>query len=390
MRREVGLLAAAQALLLTNGVTLVATNGLAGLALASDRRLATLSLTAYVIGAALTTLPASFFMKRRGRRACFMLGAALGIAGALLSALAVWNASFWLLCLGTLLAGGYNAFGQQYRFAAADAAPVAFKARAISWVMAGGIVGGVLGPETGKLSRELLQPMFLGTYLSLAAFAAVALLIASRLALPTPAVAEQRLPGRPLGKIARQPAFVVAVLAAASGYGIMNLLMTSTPLAMDICGHPFADTAFVLEWHVFGMFAPSFFTGGLIRRFGVLEVLLAGTVLLAACIGIALAGVDVLHFWLALTLLGVGWNFLYIGGTTLLTETYRPEEKAKAQGSNDFTVFAIQGVTSFASGALVTTAGWQTLNAAALPVVAFTAAVIVWLLLARRRAAAAA
>ena len=390
LRRDVGLLAAAQALLLTNGVSLVAVNGLAGFALAGDKRLATLPVTAYVIGAALTTLPASFFMKHHGRRAGFMFGAMLGIAGALLSALAISAASFWLLCLGTLLAGGYNAFGQQYRFAAADLAPPDFKSRAISWVLAGGIVGGVLGPETGKLSRDLLQPVFLGTYLTLAVFALAALLIASRLALPVPAAGEQHGAGRPLREIARQPAFLVAVLAAACGYGVMNLLMTSTPLAMDICGHPFSDAAFVLEWHVIGMFAPSFFTGGLIRRFGVLEILLVGAALMATCIGIALSGVDVMHFWLALTLLGVGWNFLYIGATTLLTETYRSEEKAKAQGSNDFTVFAVQGLTSFASGAMVTTAGWQMVNAAALPVIAFTAAVLVWLMLARRRAAAAA
>jgi predicted MFS family arabinose efflux permease len=349
-----------------------------------------LPVTAYVIGAALTTLPASFFMKHHGRRAGFMFGAVLGIAGALLSALAISAASFWLLCVGTLLAGGYNAFGQQYRFAAADLAPPDFKSRAISWVLAGGIVGGVLGPETGKLSRDLLQPVFLGTYLTLAAFALAALLIASRLALPAPTAGEQHGAGRPLREIARQPAFLVAVLAAACGYGVMNLLMTSTPLAMDICGHPFSDAAFVLEWHVIGMFAPSFFTGDLIRRFGVLEILLVGAALMATCIGIALSGVDVMHFWLALTLLGVGWNFLYIGATTLLTETYRSEEKAKAQGSNDFTVFAVQGLTSFASGAMVTTAGWQMVNAAALPVIAFTAAVIVWLMLARRRAAAAA
>jgi MFS family permease len=377
--RNVALLAGAQALLLTNGVSLVAVNSLLGFALAPDKRLATLPLTAYVIGAALTTLPASFFMKHQGRRAGFMFGALLGMAGALLSAWAVAGRSFWLLCAGTMLAGIYNAFGQQYRFAAADMVLPDAKAKAISWVLAGGILGGVIGPETGKLTRSLLSPTFLATYLTLAGFAFLAFFIASRLDLPPLAADEHHAAGRPLGAIVRQPAYLVAVLAAATGYGIMNLLMTSTPLAMDICGHPFGEAAFVLEWHVIGMFAPSFFTGGLIRRYGVLNILLAGAGLIFACIGIALAGVSVAHFWAALTLLGIGWNFLYIGATTLLTETYRPEERAKAQGSNDFTVFAVQGLTSLSSGVMITSAGWSTLNLAAIPAMMATTAAIWWL-----------
>ncbi|OHC64102.1 MAG: hypothetical protein A3H93_02345 [Rhodocyclales bacterium RIFCSPLOWO2_02_FULL_63_24] len=380
-KRNIALLAAAQALLLTNGIMLVAINGLLGLQLAADKRLATLPITTYVIGGALATLPAAFFMKRHGRRAGFMLGAGLGILGALISAFAVSIGSFWLLCLGTVFAGVYNAFGQQYRFAAADAAPLDWKGKAISLTLAGGILGGVIGPEVGKLTRTLLEPTYLASYGALIGFATLSLLIASRLDIPPLSVAEQRAVGRPLSRIARQPAFIVAVLAAACGYGVMNLLMTATPLAMDICGLPFANTAFVLQWHVIAMFAPSFFTGDLIKRFGVLNILLVGAGLMFVCIGIALSGVTLMHFWWALVLLGVGWNFLFIGGTTLLTETYRPEEKAKVQGTNDFVVLGVQGLTSLSSGVLISSEGWASLNTYALPIVAMTtlASMLLWL-----------
>ena len=383
--QNIALLAAAQALLLTNGVTLVAINGLLGLQLASDSRLATLPITTYVIGAALAALPAAMFMKQRGRRAGFMLGAGFGIGGALLSAWAVYAASFWLLCLGTILAGIYNAFGQQYRFAAVDAAPADWTGKAISLTLAGGIVGGVIGPQVGTLTRDLLSQTYLASYAALAAFAALAMLIASRLDIPPLPVHQQQAGGRPFGEIARQPAFSVAVLAAACGYATMNLLMTATPLAMDICGLPFTDTAFILQWHVIGMFAPSFFTGDLIRRFGVLAVLLVGALLLMACIAIALSGVSLAHFWWALVLLGVGWNFLFVGGTTLLIASCRPEEKAKVQGSNDFIVLGVQGLTSFAAGLLVGGGGWATLNVLALPIVLLTALASMLLSLARSR-----
>jgi MFS family permease len=371
--RNILVLAVLQGFLLTNGVTLVAVNGLVGVSLAPVKWLATFPVTAYVIGAALTTLPAAFFMKHHGRSRGFMLGSGLGMAGALIGAYAVAIGSFWLLCVGTLFAGAYNAFGQQYRFAAADAAELSWKSKAISLTLAGGILGGVIGPELSKHTRDLLQPMFMASYLALAGFAFVSLLLASRLDIPPLSTAEQHAKGRPLAEIAAQPKFIVAALAAACGYGVMNLLMTATPIAMDICRHPFGDAAFVLEWHVIGMFAPSFFTGHLIKRFGVLPILFTGALLNFACIAIALGGVSVMHFWWALTLLGVGWNFLFIGGTALLTETYRPEEKAKAQGFNDFLIFAVQGVTSLASGVLITGEGWNTLNLIAIPAVAVTA-----------------
>jgi predicted MFS family arabinose efflux permease len=384
-KKNVALLSAAQALLLTNGVMLVAINGLLGMQLAADKRFATLPLTTYVVGGAIATLPAAFFMKRFGRRAGFMLGGSLGLLGALVSGLGVGLGSFWLLCLGTLFAGTYNAFGQQYRFAATDACPPTWKSKAISLTLAGGILGGVLGPETSKLTRTLLEPNYLASYLALIAFAALSILIASRLDIPPLTVSEQKAQGRPLREIARQPAFVVAVVAAATGYGVMNLLMTATPLAMDYCGMPFSDTAFILQWHVIGMFAPSFFTGDLIKRFGIEKILITGAVLMATCVAIALSGVTLMHFWWALVLLGVGWNFLFIGGTSLLTTTHRPEEKAKVQGTNDFIVLGIQGVTSLSSGVLISGAGWYSLNTFALPAIALTGlTTLVWWLTRRQ------
>ncbi len=388
--RNIGLLAFCQALLLCNGVTLIAVNGLAGLRLAPTPALATLTVTGYVVGTALTTLPASYFMRRFGRRNGFMFGGLLGILGGIVSSTAVVIGSFWLLCLGTLFAGTYNAFGQQYRFAAADMAPPDWKAKAISFTLAGGILGGFVGPAVGQWTRDLWPVQFAATYAMLSVFAVVALLIASRLKIPDMGAAAQAHGGRPWPEIARQPAFVVAVLAAALGYGTMNLLMAATPLAMDICGLPFGDAAFVLQWHVIGMYAPSFFTGALIRRYGVLNLLLVGAALLFGCVGIALSGESLMHFWWALLLLGIGWNFLYIGGTSLLTETYRPEERAKVQGSNDFIVFGVQAVSSVSAGALILGSGWRTLNLLAIPGVALIALAAAILWLARRRSVAAA
>jgi MFS family permease len=366
-------------------VTLIAVNGLAGAKLAPTPTLATLTVTGYVIGTALMALPASWFMKRFGRRAGFIAGALLGILGGITCAVAVSIGSFWLLCLGTLCAGTYNAFGLQYRFAAADMAPADWKPKAISWTLAGGILGGFIGPWAGKITRDVWAVEFAATYASLSVFAVIALLIASRLRVPEMADAGQQGSGRPLAEIARQPAFVVAVLAAALGYGTMNLLMAATPLAMDICGLPFGDAAFVLQWHVLGMYGPSFFTGSLIKRFGVLNIQMAGVVLMFACIALALSGVTLMHFWWALFLLGVGWNFLYIGGTTLLTETYKPAERAKVQGGNDFMVFGVQAVSSLSAGALVLGGGWSTLNLYAIPAVVVIAFGVGALMLHRRR-----
>jgi len=389
-RRNVGLLAACQALLFTNNSTLIAINGLAGLALAPYAALATLPVTCWVLGGAIATMPASLHMKRVGRQRGLTSGVFWGIAGASVCAAAMWLQSFWLLCLGTLVWGVYNAYGQYYRFAAADVAAVDFKATAISLVLAGGLVGGILGPSMSRVTVDLLGPKFMGAYLALIGFALATIVLLRFIRIPNPTAAERVAAGRPLGEIASQPKFLVAVLSAAIGYGVMNFLMTSTPIAMQVCGYPYSDAAFIISWHVIGMFAPSFFTGGLIRRFGVLPVMFAGAVLNLATIGIALAGISVAHFWWALVLLGVGWNFLYIGGTALLTETYRPEERAKAQGANDQAIFIMMAVSSFTSGMTVTSAGWERVNLIAAPMVMLVAAAIAWYALHERARKAAA
>lgn len=385
--RNVLLLACCQVLLFTNNVTLISVNGLAGHALADNKALATLPVTGYVVGAALFTFPASLWMKRMGRRAGFLTGSVLGIAGAAIASVGVANGSFVTLIVGTLVLGAYNAFGQYYRFAAADASPGSNKARAISLVMAGGLVGGLIGPEQSKHTRELVQPTFVASYASLMVFCLIAMAIQSRLRIPAPKPEEADGPVRPLREIVAQPAFVVAVAVAALGYGVMNLLMTSTPLAMGFCGHPYAAAASVIAAHVVAMFGPSFFTGSLIQRFGVLRVILTGVIAMFGAVAIALSGQQVAHFWLSLTLLGVGWNFMYVGGTTLLTEAYRPSEKAKAQGVNEILVFCTVAGSSAASGVLVNAAGWNTLNVVALPILCVAGAAALWLA-ARRRAAA--
>jgi MFS family permease len=388
-RRNVALLAACQAMLFTNNSTLIAINGLAGLALAPFKSLATLPVTFWVLGGAIATVPASFHMKRVGRQRGLITGTLFGIVGALICALAIWLQNFWLLCGGTIVFGVYNGFGQYYRFAAADSARADFKATAISLVLAGGLVGGILGPNTSRITVDLLAPKFLGAYLALIGFALVTIALLSQVRIPAPSASEQAATGRPIAEIAAQPKFVVAVLAAALGYGVMNFLMTSTPIAMGVCGHPYSDAAFVISSHVVAMFAPSFFTGHLIRRAGVLPVLFAGVLLNVASISIALSGISVSQFWWSLVFLGVGWNFLYIGGTTLLTETYRPEERAKAQGANDFTIFAVMAVSSLTSGMTVTSAGWERVNLYALPLLGVVALAVAWLAVMNRRPRAA-
>ncbi|HEX2567476.1 MAG TPA: MFS transporter [Burkholderiales bacterium] len=375
-KRNVGLLAGCQAMLMSNNSSLIAINGLAGLALAPLKGLATLPVTSYVIGAAASTMLASFHMKRVGRRRGLEFGTAWSVAGALICALAVWQQAFWLLCLGSLVLGVYNAYGQYYRFAAADVATPDFRATAISLVLAGGLAGGILGPTLTRATLDAVGPHFAGAYLTLIVFAVVTFGLLHFLQVPTPTAYERTVSGRPLSEIAAQPAFLVAVLSAAIGYGVMNFLMVSTPIAMQVCGHPFGDAAFVISSHVIGMFAPSFFTGPLIRRFGTLPVMFAGAVLNFAAIAVALSGISVPQFWAALVLLGVGWNFLYIGGTTLLTTTYRPEERAKVQGANDQTIFIVMAISSFTSGMTVTGAGWERVNLAALPLVAVVALAI--------------
>jgi MFS family permease len=387
--RAIFLLACCQALLLVNSAGLIAMNGLVGYALAGSKALATAGVTTYVLGSALSAMPAALWVAKVGRRRGFMTAALVAVAGTGVCGLALALTSFALFCLGTAMLGIYTAFGMQYRFAAAEVAAPEFKAKAISLVLAGGVAGGFLGPQASRWGRELLPTPFLGSFLILGASALVALGVQSRLRVPAPAVAA-RGGGRPLAEIARQPVFIVAALSAALGYGVMNLLMSATPLAMSFCGYPFSAAAFVIEWHVVGMFAPGFVTGSLIERFGPLKVIVCGTLLSAACVGVALSDNQIGHFWAALVLLGIGWNFMYTGGTALLTEAYAPAEKAKTQGLNDMIVFAVMGVSSLTSGVLIDLAGWERMNAVALPFIAAVTLATAWLAVLRQRQAAAA
>ena len=390
IRRNVLLLAACQALLLVNNVIFISLNGLAGYMLAADKGLATLPVTGYVVGGALWAVPASYFMKRFGRRAGFTFGSVMAIFGAAVCASALYVSSFWLLCLGTLITGAYSAFAIQYRFAAADMAPPEFRARAIALVLTGGIVGGIVGPESSKLTKDLFAVSYMGSYVSLMAFALVSLCILQFLRIPELKAEMSTTPRRSLLALLGQPVFVVAVVCSALGYGVMNLLMTATPLAMGREQHTFAATAFVIEWHVIGMYAPGFFTGSLIKRWGVLRVMSIGVALEAICVGIALSGHDVHHFWLSLFVLGVGWNFLFVGGTTLLTEAYRPEERAQAQGINDACVFATMAISSFSSGMLLHADGWSMLNRISLVPLGVVLIALVWMARVRRARAVAA
>lgn len=385
-RKNVVVLAVCQGLLLINNTVLITVNALVGYALAPEKALATLPVTMYFVGSALSTIPFSFMMKRYGRRAGFTLGALFATFGSITCAVAVYRGDFWLLCLGVLVLGAYFAAGQYYRFAAADSAPADFKSTAISLVLAGGIVGGFIGPETSKLTKDLVAGhAYAGSYISLVAFALLSIVALRWLQIAGLTEAERKAAGRPLEVIARQPAFIVAVLCATIAYGVMNLLMTTTPLAMDASGHHFREAAFVIQWHVVGMFAPSFVTGHIIKRFGLTAVMLTGVVLNIVCVGIALSGVQIMHFWLALVLLGIGWNFMFVGATALLTEIHSTAERAKVQGVNDAAISITMIITSLASGALFTIQGWYAMNLWALPALLLVGASLLWLAWTRRQ-----
>jgi MFS family permease len=340
----------------------------------------------YVVGGALSTGLVAKTQTRFGRKVSFQLGLLVALAATLLCAYAVVSKNFWLLCSATVIAGYYNANANLYRFAAAELAPADWREKAVSLVMAGGLLGAVLGPNLAQITRNLMTVPFAGAYLALAGVALLSMAVLGLIDFPPPPPKKFTQPGRPLRDILRQPTFIIAAATGALGFGVMNLLMAATPLAMQQCGLPFSDAALVLEWHVIGMFAPGFFTGHLIKRFGVLSIMGVGVVLNLLCIGVALSGVDLQQFLIALFLLGVGWNFLFTGSTTLSLQTYTPEEKDRAQGALNFTVFATLALSSFASGLLVTTSGWQWLNLGSLVPVALTGAALVWLHFDQRRA----
>lgn len=382
MRAQLSLLAALQALLLTNNVALTAINGLAGASVTDNRALATLPVTGYVLGSALWAMPAAAIANRFGRRAAYTVGPLVAAAALLLAWFAVGQHSLLLLCLATFVGGLFNAAGASLRFAAADVADAHrpdFRARAISLVLAAGIVGGFIGPELATHSRDLLSVPFAGTYLALFGFAILSLVLAQFVKLPTHAGGHHGESGRPLREIIAQPACWGAIAIGAIGYGVMNLLMVATPLAMDVCGQPFSAVAVVIQWHVAGMFAPGLVTGSVLARFGALPVIVVGCLLMLGCGVIALSGTDLSHFFIALLLLGVGWNFMYTGATTLLTATYRPAEKTRVQGFMDSCVFTTMVTSSAASGALLDTRGWSLLNMLALVLVVVALGVAVFI-----------
>jgi len=382
MNRNLWLLALAQGLFLTNNVTFIAINGLVGLSMAPVPWMATLPVMGYVVGSALSTGLVSRSQARYGRKVSFQLGLVVALLSAALGAWAVMDKSFWMLVFATVVAGYYNANAQLYRFAAVELCAADYREKAVSLVMAGGLMGAVIGPNLAMHTKNLLGIDFAGAYVALAVVALLSMVTLAFIHFaPLPPQSDATPKGRTVGQLLRQPVFFVSVLAASLGYGVMNLLMAATPLAMQTCGLPFSSTAWVLEWHVIGMFAPGFFTGSLIKRFGVLPVMGVGVLLNLACIGVALTGQEPQQFLIALTLLGVGWNFLFTGSTTLSMQGYAPEEKNRAQAVVNFCVFATMAFTSLASGALVTTQGWNWLNIGSLVPVVLTGAGLLWLYL---------
>ncbi len=380
MRRQVLILAIAQALFQTVSVLVMTIGGLAGAQIASAPRWATLPIATMFVGTAAAMFPASMWMARVGRRAGFVFGAWLGVAGGLVAALGVFAASLPLLAFGTFLVGSYQAFAQFYRFAASEVADAAYRPRAISLVMAGGVVAALAGPLLGRLGGPLLQPEYLGSFLILAVVSLVAAGVLPALRIPAAIEAEAAHgQARPWQRMVAQPTYLVALFGAATGYGIMILAMTATPIAMLHHHHDLGTAATVIQLHVLGMFAPSFFTGSLIARFGVLRIMLTGVALFAGHILMTLTGTGFGSFSAALVLLGVGWNFLYIGGTTLLTTAYTPAERARAQAINDMTIFVVGLAGSFAAGGMLEALGWETMNLVLVPWLALAAASLAWL-----------
>ena len=384
MNRNLWLLALCQGLFLTNNVTFIAINGLVGLSLAPLGWMATLPVMGYVVGGAMSTGLVATTQRRFGRKTSFQLGLLVGALSALLCCYAAYSRNFWLLVAATVVAGYYNANAQLYRFTAAELAQPSFREKAVSLVMAGGLLGAVAGPNLAAATRSLTDVPFAGAYLALTGVALLAMALLAFIEFAPPPPQQASSGGRPLGVIMRQPVFVVAAVAGALGYGVMNLLMAATPIAMQVCGLPFSDVALVLEWHVIGMFAPGFFTGHLIKKFGTLPIMGVGLALNVVCVLIALSGVEFRQFVAALFLLGLGWNFLFTGATTLALTAYRPEEKDKAQGALNFCVFAVLALSSLSSGVLVTTQGWTLLNLGSLLPLTLTGLALAWLGLARR------
>jgi MFS family permease len=379
---NVFLLALCQALLLSGTSLVITSSALVGVAIAPDPALATLPVSLQFVTTMFTVAPASLLMKRFGRRPVFVTGTLVGASGFVLAALGVYLGNFWLFALSGTFIGLHNAVGQFYRFAAAESVAAEWRSRAISLTLAGGVLASLIGPNLARLTRELVQPAFTASFAALIGTKLLPALLVSRLRLEKPHESVNE-PGRPLKTIARQPAFIVALLSAIVAYATMNMVMTGTPLAMHAMMMPFAATANVIQWHVFAMFFPSFFTGDIVRRFGTLPTIATGCLLQIGAIGTNLAGTGEMNFLASLVCLGLGWNFMFVGATTLLGESHAPSERARVQGLNDTCVFTAVAVSSLASGALVTHLGWYTTNMLALPGVMLVLGTVVWFGLSR-------
>jgi MFS family permease len=372
-RRNIPLLAFAQAMMMSNNSLMITASALVGYGLSEDKSLATLPLAAGFVAVMLSSIPAAWLMHHIGRKAGFLLAILIGMGGAALAAWAILHQYFWGFVAASAMTGVHNGFGTYYRFAAADTVTAELKGRAVSYILAGGVVAAFVGPNLANISRD-----WIGGAPFAASFAVVmGLYLCSGIALSLlklPAQAEDHVdlsePVRPLREIARQPAYRTALICGALGYGVMSLVMTATPLAMSHHAHGMPDTSFVIQWHVLAMFAPSFFTGRLIEAWGMQRILLIGAGFGVLCVVTNLAGTSLWHFWMALVLLGLSWNFLFIGATTLLTSCYRPAEKARVQASNDFTVFTAVTLSSLSAGALQHRLGWQMVNIGVLPLLA--------------------
>lgn len=359
-----------------------------GILLVDDKSLATLPLALQFVAMALTTIPASLYMGRFGRKVGFITGASIGACGGALGAYAIMQGDFVLFCIASLLTGSFNGFCHYFRFAAADVSTDAFRSKAISYVLAGSIVAALLGPTLARNTADLMSVQFAGVYLALIVVYLLVACIVSFIDIPRPTVEQRKAGGRPLSNIARQPKFIIAVCAATFGYLVMSFLMTVTPIAMGVCGFTFSDSSYVIQAHILGMYAPAFVTGHLINRFGVNNILIAGSVLCGASIVIHLSGIGFMNFLFGLVLVGVGWNFLFTGGTTLLTQTYTPAEKAKVQGLNDFFIWGTISIGAVTSGAVQHSVGWSAVNLVMAPLVLVVFATTLWLRFSGRKAAA--
>ena len=390
-RRNVGVLALAQALFMSVQAMGIAATPLAGYMLLGpdDKWLATAPIFLVHLGIMGTTIPASLLMAVIGRRAGFSIGALIGVLSGTVACLAIYRQSFPLLCVAAVLQGMQAAFFWYFRLAAADATEPAFRAKAISLVMAGGVIAGFLGPQVAKWSVDWLAPVtFAGVYVAMAGFSVAVLALVQFVRIPRLSAADRAAEGRPIAQIMRQPSYRVALAASVFGYSVMTLTMSATPLAMLACGFGFSDSATVIQAHIVAMFLPSFFTGHLINRFGVLPIIAAGGLIEVGCALVNLAGVDFANFLVANILVGLGWNFAYVGGSTLLTSTYTPAERAKVQASHDFTVYAATASAAALSGVLAAKAGWVAINLAALPLMGVVVGAAVWLMVRDREARA--